>query len=395
MNTQTPEPVHAVGPVYDGDTGEVQAGVPMDLLSLAAARKRLLFGATIAGGVLATLVAFLLPNTYTATAVIIPPQKDQSTMAMLAGQLAPLAAVAGADLGLKNPSDLYIGLLGSRTIADKLIAQFDLKALYRQKTYIQTRDKLKAQSRFNTGRDTLVRIDVEDKDPNRAAAMANAYVSELEALNRRLALTEASQRRAFLEAQLAGERVNLAAAEDAMKGTQERTGVIDVGGQAGLAIASLAQVRAQITAGEVALERLKMSSTPQNPEVVAAESELTALRAQLQKLDKASEQGSPLVPASAMPGAGLAYVRSLRELKYHEFLFELLGKQYEAARLDESKAAPPIQIVDAAIPPDQKSGPHRSLIAILGCLGGGALAMLAAYSQRGRNSGVVAARLTA
>jgi uncharacterized protein involved in exopolysaccharide biosynthesis len=349
------------------------------LLTILASRKRLIGGATLAGGVLAAAVAFLLPNTYTASAVIMSPQKEQSMMSMLAGQLGPLAAVAGADLALKNPADLYVGLLGSRTIADDLIGQFGLQVLYRAKSNVEARDELKSHSRFNTGRDSLIRIEVDDRDPRRAAAIANAFVSELAAQNKRLALTESGQRRAFLEKQLTDEKANLATAEDAMKGTQQRTGVIDVGGQAGLAIASLAQIRAEITAHEVALERLKMSATPQNPDVLATEAELDALRAQFRNLDKIS--GGPLISASAVPAAGLTYVRSLRELKYHEFLYEMLAKQYEAARLDENKSAPALQIVDIAIPPDRKSGPHRSLITILGCFGGAAMAMIAAYVQ--------------
>ena len=199
-----------------------------DILAVGAARKGLFLGATLAGGLLAAGVAFLLPNMYTATAVVITPQKEQSSAAMMIGQLGPLAAAAGADFGLKNPADLYVGLLGSRTIADRLIQKFGLKALYKTKTMTDTRAKLKTRTHFVAGRDSLIKIDVEDVDPQRAATMANTFVSELDEQNRRLAISEASERGEVLERQVAEEKAALADAEEAMKNAQQRTGVLEV-----------------------------------------------------------------------------------------------------------------------------------------------------------------------
>jgi capsule polysaccharide export protein KpsE/RkpR len=176
----------------------------------------------------------------------------------------------------------------------------------------------------------------------------------------------------------------LAAAEDAMKKTQQQTGVIDVSGQTQVAITSLAQIRAQITAREVAIERLKMGATTQNPDLLQAQAEVAALRNQLTKLDNSPEGRDPLVGASAIPQAGLNYIRSLRDLKYHDFLFELLSKQYEAARIDEGKAAPNVQVVDVAEPPDKKSGPPRSLIVFLGCFFAALIAGSVSYIQYDR-----------
>jgi uncharacterized protein involved in exopolysaccharide biosynthesis len=356
-----------------------------DMLAVAAARKGFLTGATLAGAALAAGVALLMPNMYTATALIVPPQKEQSTASMLIGQLGPLAAVAGADIGLKSPGEIYVGLLGSRTIADHLIEKFELQALYRKKTRSETRDRLKSQSRFVAGRDSLLRIEVEDADPTRASAMANAYVAALDEQNRRLAVGEASLRRAFLEKQLNNEKNELAAAEEAMKDTQRRTGIIEVTGQTQVAIASIAQLRAQITAGEVALARLKMGATDENPAVAQTQSELDALQSELRKMERSSDRG-PMLATSAIPEAGLGYIRRLRDLKYHEFLYELLSKQYEGARIDESKAAPPLQVIDLAVPPDKKSGPRRTLITGLGGVVGALISILAAYIQHHRKT---------
>jgi uncharacterized protein involved in exopolysaccharide biosynthesis len=357
------------------------------LLAILSRRKRLIACSALIGGALAAIAALLMPDIYTATAVVMPPQKEQSAATALMGQLGPLAAAAGADMGLKSPSDLYVGLLGSRTIADRLIEQFQLRKLYRTKTLAATRAQLKRHSRISAGRDTLIKIEVEDTDPSRAATLANGYVAELNRLNKGLATTDAGQRRRFLEGQLGHERTALADAEDAMKKQQMQSGIIQPDAQTTVAIGSAAQLRAQVAAGEVAIERLKIGATPQNPELLRAQTELEAMRAQLRKLERGSQPGDALPSPSKIPESGLEYLRRLRELKYHELLVELLSKQYEAARLDESKAAPDLPIVDRAIPPDRRSGPQRQAIAFLGCLGGAALAVLIAYFKRSESLG--------
>jgi uncharacterized protein involved in exopolysaccharide biosynthesis len=363
---------------------EDEAFALIDLLLLLADRKHLVVLTSLACGILAAVVAFLLPDTYTATALLLPPQQPETNASAMLGQLGPLAAVAGHDLGLKTPGDLYVGLLGSRTIADLVIDHFKLKSVYKAKTMVDARSKLRNAIKFSTGKDSLVRVEVNDPDPKRAAGMANLFVAELNRKNTAFGTSEAAQRRAFLERQVYEEKDELAAAEDAMKSTQAKTGIIQVEAQTTVAIASVAQLKAQITAGEVALERLKMGATAQNPEVVKAEAELAALRSQRKDLEETSHGGSdPILATAALPHSGLEYVRRLRDLKYHEFLFEMLSKQYEAARIDESKAAPAIQIVDPAVPPDKKSGPHRGLVIAFGIVAGLILGSMAAYLEHG------------
>ena len=364
------------------ETCEEENGIPLqDLLSFVATGKRFFFFSLVAGGVLAALVALLMPNTFIATAVIMPPQKEQSAASALLGQLGPLAAATGSDMGLKRPSDLYIGLLGSRTIADHLIGRFVLRDLYRTRTAAATRDELKSHSRFSSSRDSLIRIEVEERDPKLAAALANGYTEELNALNKSLAMTDAGGRRVFLEGQLRDEKLALSEAEDALKKAQAQTGIIQLDGQTTAVIHSMADLQARIAMGEASLERLRLGATAQNPDVLRDQAEVSALRAQLRKLTGASEAGDPFVATSKLPERGLEYVRRLRNVKYHEFLLELLSKQYDAARLDESKAAPDLQVVDTAVPPDRKSGPPRALIVLLGCLGGVLVAALRAYLQ--------------
>ncbi len=349
---------------------------PPTVASIAAAHWKAILLAVAAGALVSLGVAWLLPNTYTATAVIIPPQQNQSAAAAFAGQLGSLMALGGKDLGFRTPSDLYLGLLGSRSIADALIHRFDLKKVYDAATLEDTRKKLSRKTDLTSGKDSLIKIAVEDTDANRAAALSNAYVEELYAQNKRLALTESAQRRQFFEREVEQEKDILARAEAEMAATQKQTGMLQLSGQVEAVIRSVAQVRAAIASDEVMLRRLETGATEQNSEVRTVQAELAALRAQLAKLQSGSPvPGDTAIPTAAVPDAGLSYMRRLRELKYHESLYEIFSKQYEAAKVDEAKEASVIQVVDHAAPPDKKSGPPRFLLTVAGALCSGVLAL--------------------
>lgn len=350
-----------------------------------AQNKKLVFVVPLVGALVAGIITMLMPNVYTATARILPPQQSQSaTMAML-GQLAGLGA--GLTLpGLKNPSDLYIGMLRSRTIADRVIERFSLKVVYGAETAVETRQALAAVTSVSTGKDGIIKIEVEDEDPDRAAAIANAYTEELDTLNGSLAITEAAQRRLFFERQLQQAKRDLAGAEIELKKTQEKTGLIKLDEQGRAIIEGIAQLRAQVVAKEVQIVAMRSFATEQHPELARAQQELSGLRAQLRKMERAqlAGDGDILVPADQVPQAGLEYLRSLREVKYQEALFELVAKQYEFARLDESREASLIQVLDRAIAPDSKSGPKRGLIVVLTGVVLGLLCAFWAFLRHGR-----------
>jgi uncharacterized protein involved in exopolysaccharide biosynthesis len=354
----------------------------LDLLVIAASRKWSIVGMTCAGGLIAALVALLLPAVYTSTAVIMAPQQQQSAASSLLGQLGPVASLAGRDLGLKTPADLYIGILSGRTIADQLIGAFQLRKRYAVRTTEEARKILGKRTHFSTGKDSLIRIAVDDRDPKDAAALANAYVSALHQQNDRLAITESAERRLFFEKQLEKEKNALADSEAAMRATQERTGVLQVNSQVEATMRALVQLRAEITTREVALTTIKGAATAENPVVVRQETELDALRAQLKTLESKAGPGlsfDPIISTTELPRVGLEYVRAVRDVKYHETLFELLSKQYEVARIDEAKEAPVIQVVDTAVPPEKKSWPPRILLTIAGAVCFGLLACLWAF----------------
>lgn len=341
-----------------------------DVLLIFARRKWLLFFWTI-GGVLVALV-FLLnqPKLFRATAVIMPPQQEQSSSALL-GQIGALAGLAGGNggaLGLKNPSDLYIGLLKSRSVLDDMVKRFDLTHVYRIPNKNAAVGMLAKRSKFVADKDGLIAISVEDTRPHRSATLANGYVDELYRLNNRLAIGSASQRRLFFDRQLAAEKDRLADAEVALRQTQEKTGVLTLPGQTATVIQAEAQVEANITSHEVQLAAARASSTEENPEVVRLRNELAGLRVQLDNMQKGRSGLSGAMTQAQLPAAGLEYIRKQRDVQYHQTLFELLARQLEAARIDEAKASPSIQVVDEAQVPDVKSWPSTTLFLVVGAV---------------------------
>jgi len=333
------------------------------LLVLSDARRKIAIF-TIAAMVIGAAIALLMKPTFAATAVILPPERGQSASSLLVNQLG-LGALAGG--AVKTPSDLYLGMLGSRTIADNVIAKFHLDREYKTKKPTDTRTRLKNATRMLVTKDELIHITVEDHDPQRASDLANAYIDELHAMNSNLAITEAAQRRVFFDQEMADEKNALAAAENALKQDAEKTGVIQLSGQAESMIRSIAEIKAQIASREVEIQSLRTFATDQNPEAVRAQEEINALRGQLAKMEndpRNPESGTGDFSAERVPAVSLEYARKLRDVRYNESLFDLLSRQYEAARIDEAKAAPIIQVIDRAVPPDKKSSPHRLLMTL-------------------------------
>ena len=374
----------------------------LDLLIVLSQRKQVILRTTLVAAVLAAVVSLLLPNRYTATTKILPPQQSQSLAASMIGQLGalgPMATMAQKDLGLKNPNDLYVGMLRSRTAEDALIRRFDLLRVYRDKKMSDAREDLEESSSIVLSKEGFITISVEDKDRRRAPQIANAYVDELRRLTQDLAITEAGQRRIFFERQLGMAKNNLADAEQALKETEQKTGLIQLDGQAKAIIESVVKLRAAIAAKEVELHAMRLFSTEQNPDVLLGEQQLSGMRGQLARLETQSRGPAGVqVPASNVPEAGLQYVRKLRDLKYAETIFELLAKQYEAARLDEAKTAAIIQVVDPAIEPDRKSWPKRTwivgIVTFLGFFGSVGYVLLVEALRRLRLNPEVDARWT-
>ena len=338
----------------------------LDILLLLVQHRRQIITLTSIAVCVGILLSFAIKPKFTAKAVILPPQQQTSSSALLS-QLGSLSALGGgaSALGIKSPADLYIGMLQSRTIVDALIAKFHLQEVYGQKRLEDARVALKAGTEIESGKDGLIQISVTDPDPKRASNLANAYVEELHQMNSNLAIAEAAQRRVFFDEQLDAERKALAGAEEDLRTTQQRTGVIQPSGQAQIIIQNISQLRAQIANREVSLRSLQSFASDENPDVVRLVNEISTMRQQLAKLENDQqkvEPGNISLPAGRVAEDTLEYARKYREVKYHDALFDLLSRQFEAARIDEAKSAPIIQVVDRAVPPDTKSSPKRFLI---------------------------------
>lgn len=338
------------------------------LLSVLKEYKRRLFLSVVAAIAIATPVVFLIPVEYKAESVILTPQQAQPSLAALA-QLTGIGSASSPALsllsgfGVRNPTDLYIGILKSRTVADGLIQTFHLQQVYRDRYLYQARKHLARHTSIETTKDTLIHIRVEDRDARRAAELANAYVEQLSKQDSRFALTEASQRRLFFEGELAREKDSLATAEIALRNTEQTTGLVVPAGQAEALIRSGAQLRIEILSREAQVEAMETYASDDNPRLRVVKRELGALQAELNKVERGNGNRSALSLATGqLPEAGLEYMRKLRDMKYHETLFEVLAKQYEAARLDEAKAAPATQVVDRAVVPEKRSWPPRTIL---------------------------------
>lgn len=332
---------------------------------LVLAKRRRLIGQIMLVSVIATaIVVTVMPQTFTATSVMLPPQPNQTSALALLAQLNPLAAGLGKDLGLKNPADLYVAMLKSRTIADDIINQFDLRKVYNISTYQKTRKKLADRTYIRATKEGVIELSVDDRDPVRAADLANAYVVELQKIAQSLAVTEASQRRLFFENQLLAAKNQLAEAEVALRKTQEETGLIQLDGQAKAIISAVASLKGKIAAKEIQIERMRMFATEQNPDLQAAERELSGLRNQLAQMERreVAGHGDIQLATAKVPAAGLEYIRQYRNVKYREAIFELLAKQFEVAKLDEAKNAVIVQVLDSGIPPERRSSPQRLLV---------------------------------
>jgi uncharacterized protein involved in exopolysaccharide biosynthesis len=350
------------------------------VLQVLANSKMRILKVTLVAALLALVVALLLPKMYTATTTVLPPQQNQPSAIAMLGQLGAVAGLGSADLGLKNPDDLFVAMLGSRTIEDRLIDRFDLRRVYSVKQYQAARKELAKRSDIVAEKEGLISISVTDGDPKRAAELANAYVDLLHELNGNLAITEAGQRRVFYQQQLDTEREALAQAEVALKQVEEKSGLIQPDAQGRAIVSAVADMRAQVAIHEVQLQAMRTYATESNPDVKRAQQELAGLRAQLAKLERNTGElgnGNLQVPTRQLPAVELEYLRQLRDVKYHEALYEFLSKQLEASRIDEAKDAILVQVVDKAVLPERKSSPKRALIVLvtsavaflLSCLG--------------------------
>lgn len=335
-----------------GDKDEVRF---LNLALVLAENARLLLLLPLAAGVIALGITFAIQPTFTSVTRILPPSAQQSALGgVIAGQLGALAAVSSLGiLGARSITEVYVALAKTRTVADRMVDRFQLMERYDTKSREIARKKLEAATRIDIGKGGLVIIEVDDRDPQQAAGIANGYVRELIRMNGELAITDAQQRRTFFERQLRQTRENLKNAETVLGSTGASESLIKSSPQA--IVENIARLRASISALEIKIAAMKGYLTDTSPDMESALRELGATREQLRK----AEQNQP-----AQGRNGTEYLDRFRDFKYQEALFELMAKQLELARLDEMREGAAIQIIDVAMPPEFKSSPRRALVAM-------------------------------
>ena len=346
----------------------------LDLLQTIVDNLRLLVLGPLAVGFTALGISFFIPPTYTAKTQFLPPQQQQSAAASMLASLGSLGGLAGAVGGIKNPADQFLAYMKSVTFQDTLVDRFKLLERYEAKTNTEARLELSSNVRLASGKDGLISVEVDDKDPRFAAELANAHVEELGKLLGKLATTEAQQRRLFFEKQLNQAKDKLIQSEIALKATGVSGGVLK--SNPASAVAAVAGLQAAVTAQEVKLGAMRGYLAETAPDFKQAMSELLNLKVQLAK----QETDTP--PSGAKTSSEGDYITKYREFKYHETLFELFSKQFELAKVDEAREGAVIQVLDVAQSPERKTKPKKALIAIIAALASGFVLLLFVFVRQ-------------
>jgi capsule polysaccharide export protein KpsE/RkpR len=355
-------------------------------LRLVWARRRLLYRVGLYALLASAAVAFLIPKRYETTTRLMPPDSQSSSGLMMAaaamtgggGGGGGLAGIASDVLGLKGSSDVFVGILGSRTVADRLIEQFDLKNVYHSSHMEDLRKALAANTGVSVDRKSqIISITVTDNSPQRAAAMAQAYVEELNKLVADLSTSSARRERIFLEGRLDKVNKDLEVAERDFSQFASKNTAVDVKEQAKAMVTAAAELQGQMIAAQSQYEGLRQIYTDSNPRVRTIKARIDELQRQLDKLGGKGESATDVesVPGDSfypsirkLPLLGVEYADLYRRTRIQEAVLEALTKEYELAKVQEAKEIPTIKVLDPAPIPERKSYPPRLLIIFIGTM---------------------------
>jgi uncharacterized protein involved in exopolysaccharide biosynthesis len=374
-----PEPIAEELGAGDLSKAELRAKT-VGHLRLVWEERRFLGKACLAGLLVGCLVAFLIPARYESTVQLMPPDNQSgSGLAMLAALTAKsgsgnsgVGAIAGDLLGMKSSGALFIGVLSSRTVQDRLIERFQLKKVYWVRLEEDARKKLAERTGLSEDRKSgIVSIIVEDRDPNRAAAIAQAYVEELNQLVAELSTSAAHRERVFLEERLSAVKRDLDDASQKFSQFASKNTAIDIKEQGRAMVDAAATLQGQMIAAESELKGLEQIYTFNNVRVRAVQARITELQSQLQKLGGkgTGEANQPRVSSDSLypsirelPILGVTWADLYRRTRIQEAVYETLTQQYELSKVQEAKETPSVKVLDAARVPEKKSFPPRLLI---------------------------------
>jgi len=361
--------------------GQTEEVTLFDYWQVISRRKWRIVALCVVMAVATLVVSLLLPKIYESTATLLPQLESNNGFGLGALLGSGAASSAAQSLGISlpgapaTPTDLFMAMLKSRIMADDTIRRFNLMEHYKKKTVQETRVALEDSTRISLTKEKVIKVTVEDKDPQLASDMANFYVSNLDRLNQTLSVSKARENRKFIEQRVADTKQALVKLEDALKEFQTQNRTVAIETQSKAMIEAAAMIQAQIMSQEVQLQVMGTYLSPNNPEIARAQSSVSELRKQLQimesgKSGKEQLPGDRLRPAiTSVPALALEYGRLTRDLKVHETLYALLVSQYEQAKLTEARDTPTVQVLDPAIPAERKSRPKIALnVLIVGIL---------------------------
>lgn len=348
----------------------------LDYLEAIVRQWKMIFGVLILSATLSVIISLSLPNVYTSTALILPPQQDSGLMTTLLGNGGGIGGMAADLLGKGSPVDMYIGILNSENMRDMIIDRFKLMKVYDEKYRIDTYKALNKNVEISAGKkDGIIHISVNDEDPNRAAAMANAYVEELGSLLVKISSNSAEQNRSYLEKRLDKSKSDLEKAENELKMFQSKYKVFDIAEQSKGTIKTVAEFEGQLAAEEIKMAGIKSAFTDSSQEVKNQQIVINKIRSQIAKFEGNRPNGS-IPSVGSVPDLAQQHLRLMREFKIQETLFEILTKQHELSKLNEAKDTTGIQVVQIARVPDKKSKPRRGLIVAMSTVVAGFFAVL-------------------
>jgi uncharacterized protein involved in exopolysaccharide biosynthesis len=384
------QPVSATesNPAYPSLADQVEVVVRMekvDKLRLLWNRRGLVLRWTFIGFVLSTIVALLISNQYESTTNLMPPDQMNSGtgLAMLAATASDkigsgLGAISGDLLGLKSTSALFVEILQGRTVEDDIVNKFDLRKSYSDRYIDDARNELRRNTDISEDRRSgIITIRVTDKSPERAAAMAQEYVTELNRVVVDVNTSSAHRERVFLEDRLARVRQDLENSEKEFSEFASKNTALDIPAQGHAMIEAAATLEGQLAAALTELESMKQVYANGNVRVRAMEARVAEIRRQLQKLggdpdrttSSITQADQSLYPSiRELPLLGVNYADLYRNTKIQEAIFETLTQQYEIAKVEEAKETPTVKVVDPPEVPEKKSFPHRSLIVFEGTI---------------------------
>lgn len=334
----------------------------LELLQVLVSRKMVIIKICAVAIVASVVYSLLLPDIYSATTKVLPPQKDS------AGGLSALLSQGGVGSlvsgGIGGTSDLYVAILKSRSVSSAVTQRLDLVTVYRAASVEEARRTAEGAITAQAGKDGIITITADDTDPKLAAKLANAFADELGRATVRLNLSKAGAERLFLEKRLELVKSSLKAAEDDLKAFSQKNSIMQVDAQVGASLNAVSRLKEELSAKEVELSILRNQQTDQSPNVKALNSAIARLKMQIHELTGTGSGGEGIPSVGSIPGMGLEYSRKLRELKTQEAVFEQLTKQYEVAKLSEAKDSSSLQVLDEAVVPLEKSKPKRSKLVI-------------------------------